>query len=105
MEETTNQVPPQTNISNTPQIKKSGNNVLMLLIMLGLFVIFGILIYAIKMNNEADYMSVIKPENILNPAKRVNTPSPQGQVEGTESIEAGDIDTELQDLSSDVQGL
>lgn len=104
MEENKNQVAPQTNMEPKTESKKN-NNIFMLLIIGVLFVIFGVLIYAIKMNNEADYASVIRPANLLNPAKPVNTLSPQGQVEGTDSIDVGNVDIELQDLTTDTQGL
>lgn len=104
MEPNTNQVTPQTNTITTTDAKKSSSNVLMILILAVLFVIFGLLIYSINMNNEADYVSVVKPTNYLNEAK-IPTPSVQGEVEGTDSIDVGSIDTELQDLTTDLQGL
>lgn len=108
MEENTNQITTQTNATNvqaTENSKKSNNNVFMLLIILALFITFAILIFAINRNIEADYLSVIKPADILNPPRVVNRSLPQEQVGGTDSIEVGDVDTELQGLDSDLEGL
>lgn len=109
MEENTNQVTAQANTIKTTDTKKSSSDVLMLLILIVLFVIYGLLIYAIKMNNDIDYVTAMKVENISNPDRpvidRLPTPSPQEQVEGIDSIDVGDVDTELQDLNTDVQGL
>jgi len=105
MEENTNQITTQANTGTTENSKKSYNSVYMLLVMLGLFVTFGILIFAINRNNEADYLSIIRPANLLNPAKPVNRSLPQEQVEGIDTIEVGDVEIELQDLNNDTQSL
>lgn len=106
MEENTNQVTKQANTGVTENSKKSYNSVFMLLVILGLFVTFGILIFAINRNIEVDYISIIRrPTNLLNPAKPVNRSLPQEQVEGLETIEVGDVDIELQDLDNDTQSL
>lgn len=110
MEENTNQVTVQTNTITKSDIKKGSSNVLMLVIMVVLFVIYGILIYTIKMNNDVDYIAATKLENLSNIDRtviieRFPTPSPQEQVEGIDSVDVGDIDIELQDLNTDVQGL
>lgn len=104
MEPNTNQVAPQVNSVATTDTKKN-SNILMILVLLMLFVIFGVLIYAIRASNEADYLSEINTTNYLNEAKSVPTPSDQGQVEGAYYIDVGDIDTELEELNSDLQGL
>lgn len=106
MEENQNQVMTQTNTVAVSSNKNDNKNVFTMLILVALFITFGILIYAIKTANEADYLSVLKPTNFLNPVpvKPVNLPL-QGQVEGTDSVDIGDIDAELQDLNIDVQGL
>lgn len=101
----TSQIAPQVNTVTTTATKKN-SNILMILILLILFVIFGVLIYAIRSNNEADYLSAINSTNYLNQVKSVvPTPSNQGEVEGAYYIDVGDIDTELGELNSDLQGL
>lgn len=105
MEENQNPVMTQTNTVPLASNKSGSRNVFAMLILVALFIAFGILIYAITMNNEADYASVIKPTNYLNPVKQVPTTPSQAEVEGTDSIEVGDIDMELQDLDSDLEGL
>ena len=108
-EQNTNQVTTQANTITTTDTKKSRSNVLMLLILVVLFAIYGILIYGIKMSNEVDYITTMKLENVSNldrpVVNRLPTPSPQEQIEGIDSIDVGDVDTELQDLNADVQGL
>jgi len=105
MEPNTNQVAPQATTITTTDTKKTGSNVLMILILLVLFVIFGILIYAIRANNDADYLSQMNTTNYLNQVKSVPTRSVEGQVEGAYYVDVGDIDTELGELDSDLQGL
>lgn len=101
----TNQIAPQVNTVTTTDTKKN-SNILMILILLMLFVIFGVLIYAIRASNEADYLSEINSTNYLNQTKSLApTPSNQDQVEGAYYIDVGDIDTELEELNSDLQGL
>lgn len=103
MEEVKNQTITQTTETATDS-KKGGKNVLMLLVLLGLALIFGLLIYTISKNNEADYVSVVKQQSVLNSPK-ANVSPVQNQVEDTNAIDVGDIDTDLQDLDIDLQGL
>ena len=102
MEENKNQVTAQTNSNSTADNKKGSNNTFMLFIILGLLVVFGLMVYTITKNKEVDNVWQ-KPASVLIMPKSVNTR--QSKVEGADSVDVGNPDTDIQDLSTDVQGL
>lgn len=100
IKETTNSTPVMPVVDN----QKRSKNIFMLLILLGLLAAFALLIYAATINKEADYISELRPGNFLNPSKPVDTSS-NAQAEDVDSVVVGDVDTDLQDLDTDLQGL
>lgn len=101
IQETTNSTPVMPVVDN----QKRSKNIFMLLILLGLFTAFALLIYAATMNKEADYVFDLRPVNVLNPSKPVDTSSTNAQAKDVDSVVVGDVDTDLKDLDTDLQGL
>ena len=99
--------------ASAPAPVKKGNSMLMILILMVLVTIFGILLYyVLTMNNKTSTYTNYgnSPQgNVAVPAKPVVIPSPSAtptpQAQSSADVDVVSADTDLQSLTSDLQGL
>ena len=107
MEETQTPLPVAQPIVQTAAPEKR-TNMLVLAVFAALGIIFSLLVYGLIKDQE---VSDVMHQNMslsnlkIMPKLAKPTPVPQQVVEGTDSVEVGSIDSDLQDLNSNLQGL